>query len=46
MLLVQKSDFYELWQQHKWLETMKISEGWPDIYDEGLCINSNQNSLI
>ena len=31
----QKSDFYELWQQHKQLKTIKISEAWPDICNEG-----------
>ena len=31
----EKSDFYELWQQHKQLETMEISEARPDTYDEG-----------
>ena len=31
----QKSDFYELWQQHNQLKTMGLSEAWPDIYDEG-----------
>ena len=31
----QKSDFYELWQQQKQLKTMKMSESWSDIYDEG-----------
>ena len=30
-----KSDFYELWQQHKQLKTMEMSEAWPDIYNEG-----------
>ena len=31
----QKSDFYELWQQHKLLKTMEMSEAWPDIFYEG-----------
>ena len=32
----QKSDFYELWQQHKLLKTMDMSsEVSPDTYDEG-----------
>ena len=31
----QKSDFYELWQQHKQLKTAAMSEGWPDSFDEG-----------
>ena len=37
ILLVQtkKSDFYELWQWHKPLKTMEISEVWPDTDDEG-----------
>ena len=30
-----KNDFYELWQQHKQLKTMEMSEAWPDIYNEG-----------
>ena len=30
-----KSHFYELWQQHKQLKTMEMSEAWPDIYNEG-----------
>ena len=30
----EKSDFYELWQQHKQLRTIEMSETWPDIYDE------------
>ena len=30
-----KSDFYELWEQHKQLKTMEMSEAWPDTYDEG-----------
>ena len=29
----QKSGFYELWQQHKLLKTMEMSEVWPDTYD-------------
>ena len=28
-------DFYEIWQQHKQLETMEMSEAWPDAFDEG-----------
>ena len=31
----QKSDFYELWLQHKQLKTMDMSEAWPDTFDEG-----------
>ena len=31
----QKSDFYELWQQHKQLKTMEMNEAWPDIFYEG-----------
>ena len=30
-----ESDFYELWQQHKQLKTMQMSEAWPDISFEG-----------
>ena len=29
-----KSDFYELWQQHKQLKTMEMSEAWLDTFDE------------
>ena len=29
-----KSYFYELWQHHKQLKTMEISEAWPDTYDD------------
>ena len=37
ILLVQtkKSNFYKLWQQQKQLKTMKMSEAWPDTFDEG-----------
>ena len=36
ILLVQtEKKFYKLWQQHKQLKTMEISEVWPDTYDEG-----------
>ena len=28
-----ESDFFELWQQHKHLKTMDMSEAWPDAYD-------------
>ena len=31
----EKSDFYELWQQHQLLKTMEMSEVWTDTYDEG-----------
>ena len=31
----QKSDFYELWQQHKQMKTMEMSNAWPDSYIEG-----------
>ena len=31
----EKNYFYELWQQHKQLKTMEMSEALPDIYDEG-----------
>ena len=30
----QKSDFYELWQQHKQMKTMEMSETWSDVYNE------------
>ena len=30
----ERNDFYELWQQHKLLETMGMSEATPDTYDE------------
>ena len=30
----EKSDFYELWQQHKQLETMEMNEAWLDIHYE------------
>ena len=30
----EKSHFFELWRQHKQLKTMKMSEAWPDIYNE------------
>ena len=30
----QKSDFSEVWQEHKQLKTMEICEVWPDTYDE------------
>ena len=32
---MKKSDFYELWQQHKQLKTMEMSEALPDTLDEG-----------
>ena len=28
------SDLYEIWQQHKQLKTIEMSEAWPDTYDE------------
>ena len=31
----EKSDFYELWQQHKQLKTMEMGEAWADTYKEG-----------
>ena len=31
----EKSDFYELWQQHKQLKTIEMSEAGPDTFDEG-----------
>ena len=30
-----KSDFFELWQQHKQLKSMERSGAWPDTFDEG-----------
>ena len=33
-LYIKGSDFYELWQQHKQLKTMKTNETWLDIYNE------------
>ena len=30
-----KEDFYQLWQEHKQLKTMKMSKGWPDTYNDG-----------
>ena len=30
-----KIDIYELWQQHKQMKTMKMSETWPDTFYEG-----------
>ena len=48
ILLVQTkiSDFYELWQQHKQLKIIEMSEAWPDTFDEEyIYINSNLNSL-
>ena len=30
----EKNDFFEIWQQHKLLKTMEMSEVWPDTYDE------------
>ena len=35
IMTIEKSDFYELRQQQKQVKTMKMSEAWPDIYDEG-----------
>ena len=35
------SDFYELWQQHKQLKIMEMSEAWPDIYDDEYIHHSN-----
>ena len=32
--ILKKSYFYELWQQHKQLETMEMSETWRDSFDE------------
>ena len=31
----ERSDFYELCQQHRQLKTMEINDGWSDIYHEG-----------
>ena len=30
----ERSDFYELWQQHKQLKTMDMNEDLPDTYNE------------
>ena len=30
----QKNNFSQLWQQHKQLKTMQMSQAWPDIYDK------------
>ena len=30
-----KNDFYKIWQQHKQLNPMEVSEAWPDTYVEG-----------
>ena len=32
---LEKSGFYELWQQQKELKTMEMCEAWPDIFYEG-----------
>ena len=37
----EKIDFYELWQQHKQLKTMKISEAWPDFPMQGKAFKKN-----
>ena len=37
--------FYELWQQHKQLKTMEMSETWPDIYDKR-CIHQTSLNLL
>ena len=31
---IKKSNLYELWQQHKQLQTMEMSKAWPDTFDE------------
>ena len=31
----EKGDFYELWQQHKQLKIIGMSEAWADIFYEG-----------
>ena len=31
----QKSDFYEIQQQHRQLQNMEMCEAWPDIFYEG-----------
>ena len=33
LFLLVRSDFYELWQQHKQLKITEMSEAGPDIYD-------------
>ena len=30
-----KSDFFELWQLHKQLKTMEMSQAWPNTFDKG-----------
>ena len=35
LVKTKKSDFYELWQQHKQLKTMGMSEDWPNTFNEG-----------
>ena len=45
LLLQTKSDFYELWQQHKQLKTMMMNETWLGTSYEGyIYINSNLNT--
>ena len=42
----EKSDFCELWQQHKQQKTMEVSEAWLDTHNEWyIPINSNLNPL-
>ena len=42
----EKNDFYKLWQQHKLLKTIEISEVWSDTYREiYIYINSYLNPL-
>ena len=45
ILLIQTKMSYELWQQLKQLETMEMSEAWPDTCNGGMYINSNLNPL-
>ena len=41
----EKSDFFEIWQQHKQLKTREMSEACPDISMRDMYINSNLNPL-
>ena len=41
-----KSDFYELWQHHKLLKTMEMSQVWPEFAMRDVYINSILNPSI
>ena len=41
----QKNDFYKLWQHHRLLKTMKMSEACPDTYNEGYTHQFQLNPL-